>query len=314
MEYVIETEGLVKIYRDRGGETVALDGVDIRVPRGVLFGLFGPNGSGKSTLISILIGLSLPTRGTARVLGFDSVRESIEIRKRVGVLPENFGFYEYMTAYENLEYLAMLDGIPESEIKSRITSVLELVGLRDKADAKVGGFSRGMVQRLAIAQALLKDPEVLILDEPTIGLDPSGSEVFRGIMQDLVKSGKTILVSTHLLRELGYLCTHAALIRQGRIIAQGHIDDLSRKLSEAKGYVYEVTVTRDPEKFLLEAKQALRVAEASIQGNKVVLRVMGEAEKELSRLASNYGLVSLSQVKPGWDEIYVFYQGGGWNE
>jgi ABC-2 type transport system ATP-binding protein len=154
----------------------------------------------------------------------------------------------------------------------------------------------------------------LILDEPTLGLDPSGSEVFRGIMQNLVKSGKTILVSTHLLRELGYLCTHAALIRQGRIIAQGHIDDLSRKLSEAKGYVYEVTVTRDPEKFLLEAKEALRVAEASIQGNKVVLRVMGEAEKELSRLASNHGLVSLSQVKPGWDEIYVFYQGGGWNE
>jgi ABC-2 type transport system ATP-binding protein len=314
MEFVIETKGLVKIYRDRGGETVALDGVDMKVPRGVLFGLFGPNGSGKSTLISILIGLTLPTKGTARVLGFDSVRESIEIRKRVGVLPENFGFYEHMSAYENLEYLAMLDGIPESEIKSRIMSVLEVVGLRDKASARVAGFSRGMVQRLAIAQALLKDPELLILDEPTIGLDPSGSEVFRGILRDLVKQGRTVLVSTHLLRELGYLCTHAALIRQGKIIAQGHIDDLSRKYSEVKGYAFEVIVSRSPEEFLLEAKQRLPVPEASLQGNRVILRTTSDLSKELSELALKYGLVSLNMLKPEWDEIYTFYQGGGWNE
>ncbi|MCC6003446.1 MAG: ABC transporter ATP-binding protein [Thermofilum sp.] len=314
MEFVIETEGLVKIYRDRGGETVALDGVDMKVPRGVLFGLFGPNGSGKSTLISILIGLTLPTKGTARVLGFDSVRESIEIRKRVGVLPENFGFYEHMSAYENLEYLAMLDGIPESEIKSRIMSVLEVVGLRDKASARVAGFSRGMVQRLAIAQALLKDPELLILDEPTIGLDPSGSEVFRGVLRDLVKQGRTVLVSTHLLRELGYLCTHAALIRQGKIIAQGHIDDLSRKYSEVKGYAFEVIVSRSPEEFLLEAKQRFPVPEASLQGNRVILRTTSDLSKELSELALKYGLVSLNMLKPEWDEIYTFYQGGGWNE
>jgi ABC-2 type transport system ATP-binding protein len=314
MEFVIETEGLVKIYRDRGGETVALDGVDMKVPRGVLFGLFGPNGSGKSTLISILIGLTLPTKGTARVLGFDSVRESIEIRKRVGVLPENFGFYEHMSAYENLEYLAMLDGIPESEIKSRIMSVLEVVGLRDKASARVAGFSRGMVQRLAIAQALLKDPELLILDEPTIGLDPSGSEVFRGILRDLVKQGRTVLVSTHLLRELGYLCTHAALIRQGKIIAQGHIDDLSRKYSEVKGYAFEVIVSRSPEEFLLEAKQRFPVPEASLQGNRVILRTTSDLSKELSELALKYGLISLNMLKPEWDEIYTFYQGGGWNE
>ncbi|MEM1691462.1 MAG: ABC transporter ATP-binding protein, partial [Thermofilaceae archaeon] len=142
-EYVIETENLVKVYRDRGGEVRALDGVSLRVPKGVLFGLFGPNGSGKTTLISILIGLQLPTSGTARVLGFDSVRESIEIRRRVGVLPENYGFYEHMTARENLEYLGKLDGIPRSELKQRINEVLELVGLKNWANAKVKGFSRG---------------------------------------------------------------------------------------------------------------------------------------------------------------------------
>jgi ABC-2 type transport system ATP-binding protein len=150
-EYVIETENLVKVYRDRSGEVRALDGVTVRVPRGVLFGLFGPNGSGKTTLISILVGLQLPTSGSARVLGYDCVRESIEIRRRVGLLPENYGFYEYMTARENLEYLGKLDGLPAQELERRIPEVLELVGLREWADAKVKGFSRGMTQRLALA-------------------------------------------------------------------------------------------------------------------------------------------------------------------
>ncbi|MEM4805373.1 MAG: ABC transporter ATP-binding protein [Thermofilaceae archaeon] len=231
-EYVIETENLVKVYRDRGGEVRALDGVSLRVPKGVLFGLFGPNGSGKTTLISILIGLQLPTSGTARVLGFDSVRESIEIRKRVGVLPENYGFYEHMTARENLEYLGKLDGIPRSELKQRINEVLELVGLKNWANAKVKGFSRGMTQRLALAQVLLKDPELLLLDEPTLGLDPQGAALFKRMMEEMVKQGKTILVSTHPLHELGYICTHAALIRAGKILAQESLEELSRAYRE----------------------------------------------------------------------------------
>ncbi|MEM2621145.1 MAG: ABC transporter ATP-binding protein, partial [Thermofilaceae archaeon] len=196
VEYVVETEGLVKIYRDRSGEVKALDGVDMKVPQGVMFGLFGPNGSGKTTLISILVGLQLPTSGTARVLGFDCIRESIEIRKRLGLLPENYGFYEYMTAYENLEYFGRLDGIAENELKQKIREVLEIVGLNEWANAKVKGFSRGMTQRLALAQALLKDPLLLILDEPTLGLDPQGTAMFKDLMEKLVKNGKTVLIST----------------------------------------------------------------------------------------------------------------------
>ena len=309
VEYAIETENLVKVYKDRSGEVRALDGVSLRVPKGVLFGLFGPNGSGKTTLISILIGLQLPTSGTARVLGFDSVRESIEIRKRVGVLPENYGFYEYMTARENLEYLGRLDGIPEHELKQRINEVLDLVGLKEWANAKVKGFSRGMNQRLALAQVLLKDPELLLLDEPTLGLDPQGAALFKKMMEELVKLGKTILVSTHLLHELGYICTHAALIRRGRILAQGSLEELSKAYREAKGYSYELSVATGVEELLRELKSLDGVTYVALENDVIKVRASRELVEELSSIASKYRVRSLVPLAPTWDELYQFYQG-----
>lgn len=254
VEYVIEAENLVEVYRDRSGEVRALDGVNLRVPGGVLFGLFGPSGSGKTTLISILIGLQLPTSGAAKVLGFDCLKESLEIRKRVGVLPENYGFYEWMTARENLEYLGRLDGIPARELKVRVSDVLELVGLREWANTKVKGFPRGMTQRLALAQALLKDPELLLLDEPTLGLDPQASAMFKRLVEEPVRSGRTVLISTHLLHELGYICSHAALMRKGRVLAQGSLEELSKAYRVARGYSYEVSVASGVEELLRELK------------------------------------------------------------
>jgi len=311
VEYVIETENLVKVYRDRWGEVRALDGVSLRVPRGVLFGLFGPNGSGKTTLLSILIGLQLPTSGTARVLGFDCVRESLEIRRRVGVLPENYGFYEWMTARENLEYLGALDGIPKSELRRRVDEVLELVGLREWGNAKVKGFSRGMTQRLALAQALLKDPELLLLDEPTLGLDPQGSEAFKRVMEDLVRSGKTVVVSTHLLHELGHVCTHAALIRKGRVLAQGSLEELSRAYREARGYSYELAVASGAEELLRELKGLEGVTSVSLEGDRIRVRSSRDIGEELSALATKYRVRSLVPLAPTWDELYRFYQGEG---
>lgn len=308
-EYVIETENLVKVYRDRGGEVRALDGVSLRVPKGVLFGLFGPNGSGKTTLISILIGLQLPTSGTARVLGFDSVRESIEIRKRVGVLPENYGFYEHMTARENLEYLGKLDGIPRSELKQRINEVLELVGLKNWANAKVKGFSRGMTQRLALAQVLLKDPELLLLDEPTLGLDPQGAALFKRMMEEMVKQGKTILVSTHLLHELGYICTHAALIRAGKILAQGSLEELSRAYREARGYGYELTVATGAEELLRELKGLSDVTYVALENDLIRVQASRDIGEELSSIAGKFKVKSLKPLAPTWDDLYQFYQG-----
>ncbi len=311
-EYVIETEGLVKIYRDRSGEVKALDGVDIRVPKGVVFGLFGPNGSGKTTLISILVGLQLPTSGTARVLGFDCVRESVEIRKRLGLLPENYGFYEHMTAYENLEFLGRLDGISKNELKRRILEVLEMVGLSEWANAKVKGFSRGMTQRLALAQALLKDPLLLVLDEPTLGLDPQGTAMFRDLVERVVKSGKTVLISTHLLHEIGHICTHAALIRRGKLVAHGSLDELSKPYIEARGFLYEIAAPGEVERLLHEVKQLDGILEVSLVNEKVRVRAKRDIGGELARLAGRFRVRSLSFLPPSWDELYQYYQGGGW--
>jgi ABC-2 type transport system ATP-binding protein len=314
VEYAIETENLTKIYRDRAGEVVALDSANLRVPKGVLFGLFGPNGSGKTTLISILVGLQLPTRGTARVLGFDCVKQSLEIRKRVGLLPENYGFYEHMTAYENLEFLGRLDGIPRGELRRRIDEVLELVGLKEWANAKVKTFSRGMNQRLALAQALLKDPEVLILDEPTLGLDPQGSAMFRELMTRLVKEGRTILISTHLLHEVGFICSHAAFIRKGRIVAQGNLEELAKQYREARGYSYEVVVQERPEDLLRELRQLEGVVEVGLENNTIWVRASRDIMRELLGVTGRYQVRSLRERAPTWDELYQFYHGGGWGE
>ncbi|MEM0094171.1 MAG: ABC transporter ATP-binding protein [Thermofilum sp.] len=311
VELAIEVENLVKVYRDRSGEVRALDGVSFRVPKGVLHGLFGPNGSGKTTLISILVGLQLPTSGSARVLGFDSVRESLEIRKRVGLLPENYGFYEYMSARENLEYLGRLDGIPPSKLKERINEVLELVGLREWADAKVKSFSRGMTQRLALAQALLKDPELLLLDEPTLGLDPQGSAEFKKLMEQLVREGRTILVSTHLLHELGHVCTHAALIWRGRVVAQGSLGELSIKYREARGYTYELAVAEGVEELLSELRSIAGVSYVALENDKIRVRASRDISEELTAVTGKYRVRYLAPLTPTWDELYRFYYGGG---
>ncbi|MEZ0346826.1 MAG: ABC transporter ATP-binding protein [Infirmifilum sp.] len=314
MEWAVETEGIVKIYRDRTGEVKALDNVNIRVPRGVLFGLFGPNGSGKTTLISILVGLQLPTEGTARVLGFDSLKESLEIRKRVGLLPENYGFYEYMTAFENLRFLGRLDGIPGSELDEKINKVLDLVGLKERANTKVKAFSRGMTQRLALAQALLKDPELLILDEPTLGLDPQGTATFRELVSQLVKEGKTILISTHLLHEIGFICTHAAFIRKGKIVAQGSLEELAKPYRESKGFSYEITVQGSPEDLLKEIRKLPEVIEVRLKNNTIYVRTSKDMGTEMRNLAGKIPVKSFVERSPSWDELYQFYHGGGWGE
>lgn len=314
MEYAIETEELVKIYRDKTGEVVALDNVNLRVPKGVLFGLFGPNGSGKTTLISILIGLQLPNKGTARVLGFDSIKESLEIRKRVGVLPENYGFYEYMTARENLEFLGKLDGIPSGELSKRINEVLELVGLKERANTKVKAFSRGMTQRLALAQALLKDPELLLLDEPTLGLDPQGTATFRELVANLIKTGKTVLISTHLLHEIGYICTYAAFIRKGKIVAQGSLEELSKPYREARGYTYEIIVQDNPEDLLKEIRTLEGVVEVSLENNIIVVRTSRDMTRILLDTTKGFNIKSFVERAPTLDELYQFYHGGGWGE
>jgi ABC-2 type transport system ATP-binding protein len=310
MEYVIETENLVKVYGDKKSEVRALDGINLKVPKGSIFGLLGPNGAGKSTLISILVGLLLPTSGSAKVLGFDVVRQSVEIRKRVGLLPEGFGLYEYMTALENLTFLGLLDDMPPNEVKKKALEVLEVVGLGDKANTKVSTFSRGMLQRLGIAQALLKDPELLIFDEPTVALDPDGAAQFRSLVQKFGKEGKTIVMSTHLLHEVGMICTHSAIIRKGKILAQGSIEELSQVVKASKGYTYEIKVMAGGAMLLEEVKSLSEVKEVTLTNNTLKIVAKNDVGSKLFALINKgkYRVESLTPINPSWEDVYHFYQ------
>ncbi len=233
--YAVETRDLRKVYGGRR-RVEALKGVDLRVPEGVVYGLFGPNGAGKSTLISILVGLVLPTGGEALVLGMDAVRESLRVRERVGVLPEGFGFYEHLTGLENLAYLGMLDGMERREAEERAGGMLAEVGLAEAAERPVKEYSRGMKQRLGVAQAVMKNPDLVIFDEPTQGIDPEGVAWFKGFVSRLREEKRTVIISTHLLEEVGSLCSHAALIHGGRILVQGEFTEIAGRVAGESRY------------------------------------------------------------------------------
>ncbi len=254
----------------------------------------------------------MPTSGSARVLGFDAARDSVEIRRRVGLLPEGFGFYDHMTALENLVFLATLDGVPPDQREKRALEVLETVGLKDRANAKVSTFSRGMKQRLGVAQALLKDPELLIFDEPTVGIDPEGAAEFRNLVRRMNREGKTVLLSTHLLYEVGMICTHAVIIREGRLLVQGSVDELYRSVREAKGFRYEIRVKPGSEMPLQEIRSILGVIEITQRDNHVTVLTRNDIGGSLFSLLTRNPykdiVESLTPVEPSWEEIYRFYQ------
>lgn len=312
MELAVETDRLVKVYRDRGSEVKALDEVSLRVPAGSIFGIFGPNGSGKTTLISILLGLILPTRGSARVLGYDVVKQSLSVRKRVGLLPEAFGLYEHMTALDNLVFFGLLDEVPKGEVEKRAREVLELVGLSDKAGAKVSTFSRGMIQRLGLAQVLMKDPDLVILDEPTMGLDPDGIELLKNLVLGLRERGKTIMISTHLLHEVGNICTHAAIIRKGKVLAQGSLEEVTRELAEKQYSAYAVRRTDYSERLLEELRSLPEVIVTGHSGNTIRVLAKNDRVSALIEVAEKHGAAvePLTYREVTWEDVYRFYQGG----
>src|SRR6476646_12299567 len=220
---VIEARELRRVYKTTTGvvrrkplEVEAVRGVSFTVERGELFGLLGPNGAGKTTTIKMLITLLLPTSGRARVLGRDVVDEAREVRKRIGyVFGGDRGLYERLSAYDNLRYFAELYGVSGSKQRQRIDEVLELVGLKGRENERVEGYSRGMRQRLHIARGILHDPEVVFLDEPTIGVDPVGARELRETIAGLISAGQTVRLTTHYMFEADALCDRIAVIAKG---------------------------------------------------------------------------------------------------
>jgi ABC-2 type transport system ATP-binding protein len=234
-EPLIEVSHLSKRY----GETTVVDGVSFAVNGGEIFGLLGPNGAGKTTTILMLLGLTEITSGQARVLGHDPEREPLQVKRRVGYLPDSVGFYDHLTALDNLRYTARLMGFGESEREARIASAVRRVELEAVADKRVGTFSRGMRQRLGLAEILMKNAAIAILDEPTSGLDPQATLELLDIIRGLKHDGVSVLLSSHLLDRVQSVCDRVALFQQGRIVLIGTVAELGRKILGG-GYAVEV--------------------------------------------------------------------------
>ncbi len=226
MTPVIETRGLVKRYDD----DLAVAGIDLLVGPGEIYGLVGPNGAGKTTTMRILATLLAPTAGEAYVTGIPVTADPIEVRRRIGYMPDFYGVYDDLKVWEYLDFFARGYGVPANRRATMIGELLEIVGLAEKRDAYVESLSRGMRQRLCLAHTLVHDPALLILDEPASGLDPRARVEMREILRELRGMGKTILVSSHILPELGELCTGVAIIDHGRVLRSGSIGDIERSL------------------------------------------------------------------------------------
>ena len=223
---VIETKELTKYY----GQQAAVDNLSLQVQEGEIFGFLGPNGAGKTTTILMLLGLTEPSKGDARVCGFNPTREPLKVKRLVGYLPENVGFYRDMTARENLQYVAHLNSLSDAVSSEKIDEALEIVGLSGDAEKPVETFSRGMSQRLGIAEVLIKDPKVCFLDEPTLGLDPDGAIRMIDLIQGLSRDRKmTMLVSSHNLEQVQRMSHRVAIMIKGKLVAIGKMEDLAKE-------------------------------------------------------------------------------------
>lgn len=234
---MIKTESLTKAY----GGIKAVDSINVTVEKGQVCGFVGPNGAGKTTTIGMMTGLIEPTSGRCFVKGMEVTKNPIAVKQAIGYLPDGFGFYSHMTAAQNLRYFSKFYGMKEAEANARIAELLGEVGLAN-VEKKVGAYSRGMKQRLGLARALLNDPEVIFLDEPTNGLDPEGVIQFRRVIKGQAAKGKTIFFSSHVLDEVQHVCNTICIISKGKIMAQGMLDDVKRQMRKTPRFSIIVKV------------------------------------------------------------------------
>ena len=308
MENVVETSELTKIYGSGREAVTAVDHVNLQIEKGTISGILGPNGAGKTTLIMMLTGLVIPTSGSATVFGHDILKDSVQIRRKVGLLPEGLGFYDRLTAKQNLDYIAELNDIRGPERTERVDQALNAVALEEFQDRKAGAYSRGMTQRLGIAQALIKDPELLILDEPTAGVDPAGARVFKELVSTLNNErGKTVIMCTHLLHEVGPLCTHVAIMNRGKFGTTGRVDEIVKKMLEEEGYRIMVEVTGDIHSFAAQLKSLAGIIDLEVRDGNVSIRAATDVRAQITKLAATIGveILSIRRSEPSLEDIFM---------
>ncbi|NPA35982.1 MAG: ABC transporter ATP-binding protein [Chlorobi bacterium] len=312
-EEIIKLKGLTKRY----GKFTAVDHLDLTINKGEVFGLLGPNGAGKSTTILMLLGMTEPSEGTVSVCDIDPISNPVEVKRKVGYLPEDVGFYERYTGLENLVFTARLNGLSKNEAEKKAESLLERVGLSEHKNKKAGIYSRGMRQRLGLADVLIKDPEVIILDEPILGIDPYGVKEFLNLIIKLSKQeGITVLFSSHHLYQVQQVCDRVGLFVGGRLLAEGDINSLSQKLFGNSPYTVEIgvnghSVTDD--NLINIIREIDGVENVSNVNNKLLAECSKDVTSEISKtiINSGYPLTSLNKKEYGLDDIYYHYFEGG---
>jgi ABC-2 type transport system ATP-binding protein len=300
---VIEVKNLTKRYNG----IAVVNGISFSVARGEIFGLLGPNGAGKTTTILMLLGLSEISDGQARVLDRDPVREPLAVKRQVGYLPDQIGFYDNLTAAENLRYTARLMGFERSEREERIKSSLGHVGLGEVANNRVGTFSRGMRQRLGLAEILMKEAQIAILDEPTSGLDPQATADLLNIIRDLKNHGVSVLLSSHLLERVQSVCDRVALFSQGNIVLIGTVPELGRQVLGG-GFRVEVEAQGQGLAERIAAIPGVQRVEPA-GANRFLLLADHDVRPEAASavVAAGGRLLRLSVEEPSLEAIYTRY-------
>jgi len=318
---IVELLDLTKIYDNK----VVVDHLNLSISKGEVFGLLGPNGAGKSTTILMILGLSEPTSGIVNVCGINSLTDPVKVKQRVGYLPEDVGFYDNLSGKENLIYTAQLNGFNKNEAIKKADNLLLRVGLMQEADKKVGKYSRGMRQRLGLADALIKNPEVIILDEPTLGIDPSGMRDFLQLIVELSKEDNiTVIFSSHHLHQIQQVCDRVGIFVNGKLIAEGNIKQLSEKIFGENFFNIEFSIQENKENSNIEQikekvfKLLKSIKEVkNIDYDKNVFKISSDKDitskiaKEI--IENKLELTSLNKKEYGLDDIYYRYFLGGEN-
>jgi len=297
--YAIEIENLTKKY----GEFIAVDNLTLNIEKGIIFGFLGPNGAGKTTTILSMLGLIIPDNGKIQIMGYDVLKSPITAKNLLGYLPENARLYEELTAWRNLEFFASFYRIPNREKEKRIEELLKLVGLWKVRYKRVKTFSKGMKQRLLLAQALVNDPDVLILDEPTSGLDPEGAHLVKSIVKEEAKKGKTVFFSSHVLSEVEELSDKVGIIVRGRLRAIGPLNRIKKQFMELEGYEIKIeTKQRMPE---LNVDGVIRVER--IDERKAIIFTKEDIRAQISDYLTNKGItiVSLKIEEPSLEDVFL---------
>lgn len=289
------------------GSFKALKGLNLEIKKGEIFGFIGPNGAGKSTTMKIVAGLLSPDSGEVYVDGIDAIKNNKALKDKIGYMPDFFGVYDNLKAIEYLEFYASIYGIVGEEAEKLSLDLLELVNLKDKKDSYVDGLSRGMKQRLCLARCLVHNPEILILDEPASGMDPRARYEMKGILKNLKEMGKTIIVSSHILSELGEICTRIGIIKNGALVCEGTVDEVMLRVSGSN--TVNITVMDNVDKAIVLLKEKQEVKNISIDENKIKIEVIGN-DNEIKNILKDLILkdipvISFTKASGNLEEVFI---------